>query len=74
MNDFGLWQRCYTGPGNTALFNQALCDCLDRNDTNGDGFFDPVTDGDNAIDGYDFSQFLRCVSGAGVPANPACAD
>jgi hypothetical protein len=70
--DFAIWQRYYTLAGTTP--GGAFPECLDRNDTNGDHLFDPVVDGDGAVDLGDFSKFAACASGPGIPANPACDD
>ena len=69
--DFGLWQLCYTGSGNTS-FDPVKCKCLDRDDRNGDHLYNPPDDGDGDIDMDDFAKFAKCYSGPGVPANKAC--
>lgn len=74
LDDYGIgFQRCYTGPAG-AEFDVAKCDCFDRDDANSDGFFDPATDGNGAIDADDFLAFQACVSGPKVAANPTCDD
>ncbi|HOW71958.1 MAG TPA: FlgD immunoglobulin-like domain containing protein [Phycisphaerae bacterium] len=58
--DFGVWQLCYTGPGDPGQqFNKDLCFCFDRNM-------------DNAVDMNDFNAFEACYSGPSVPASPTC--
>ena len=59
MQDFALWQRCYTGSGG-AIADTASCARFDRN-------------GDNDIDEADFHQFENCATGPSIPfdgANP----
>lgn len=58
MDDFGEFQRCYTG----ISFGIADgCSCFDRNSNGG-------------IDNDDFLKFTACRSGPAIPANPACGD
>ena len=57
MEDFGVFQRCYTGPGRLLATN----DCLDAD-----------TDGDHYVTARDFEEFVRCASGPGVAAAPDC--
>ncbi len=60
--DFGLWQVCYTGPGDPeGKFDAANCQCFDRDD-------------EDDVDAIDFQDFLSCWSGPAIPANPACDD
>lgn len=69
--DFGMWQVCYTRPAPTAPLSPE-CDCLDREDANGDGFFNPPVDGDGDVDLDDFLKFQLCASGPAVPASKDC--
>ncbi len=63
MDDFGTFQRCYTGsnppPG---VYNDA-CRCLDRA---------PAGAPDAAIDAYDLDVFTSCFGRSGVPAPAGC--
>ena len=69
--DFGLWQLCFTGP-NGLGFDAGRCECLDRDDKNGDHLYNPPDDGDGDVDMDDFAKFAKCYSGPGVPADKAC--
>lgn len=53
MDDFAAYQLCYTGPGQTALFDSRACYCFD-------------TDGDSDVDEMDLNQFARCATGPGI--------
>jgi hypothetical protein len=64
MDDFGAFQRCYSGSG---VPYPPGCGDFDRPEA---GF--PNGDGD--VDSQDFAAFLLCVSGPKVPANKACDD
>lgn len=57
MNDFAVFQRCFTGAATGLLPG---CNCFDRN-------------ANSAVGTDDFNKFKLCGSGAGVPANPLCA-
>jgi hypothetical protein len=57
MEDFGLFQRCLTGPGPVAL--TAECACFDRTK-------------DEDVDSDDFIFFDNCFSAPAVPADPNC--
>ena len=70
--DFAILQRCLTFPG--GLVPGTECDCLDREDMNDDGRFDPQTDGNGEVSMMDVIAFEACASGATVPADPACDD
>jgi hypothetical protein len=64
MDDFGAFQRCFTGPAPLAGgYNPAMCHCFDRF---------PVGAPDNVIDNNDLQAFLSCARGAGLPAPPTC--
>lgn len=71
--DFGLWQLCFTGSV-LDQFDAAKCDCLDRDDTDNDGFFSPDRDGNGLIDSADFDAFVQCFSGPTVLALTTCDD
>jgi hypothetical protein len=60
MDDFGVFQTCYSG-SDPRPSTPAYCFCFDR-DTN------------SRIDETDFAAFTACATGAGVPwsATPAC--
>lgn len=58
QDDFGLWQRCLSGPHVVA---ESPCDCADR-------------DGDGDVDTIDFGPFGSCVSGPNQPADVNCDD
>ncbi len=53
-NDFGAFQRCYTGPHGGVPDD---CLCYNRN-------------ADDGIDGDDFAKFANCATGADVPFDP----
>jgi hypothetical protein len=55
--DFGLFQRCYTGPGLPQTNGPCPGTDLDR---------------DNDVDQDDFALFVRCISGPGRPSSPTC--
>jgi len=57
--DFGVFQLCYTGSGNTGSFDELDCNCTD-------------IDGDRDVDTDDLVVFEQCASGPGIPADPAC--
>ncbi len=59
LDDYGLFQACYSGPG-IAQTNPACAGAL--------------LDFDNDVDPLDFEIFTGCLSGAGVPGDPDCAD
>ncbi|MGQ9652208.1 MAG: putative collagen-binding domain-containing protein, partial [Phycisphaerae bacterium] len=58
LADFGHLQMCFTGSGEVV----ADTACLDA-----------ILDGDSDIDAADLQVFVRCLSGADVPANAECA-
>lgn len=58
LNDFGVMQACFTGPGGQYT-NAGTCHCFDR-------------DGDSDIDGDDFVRFQNCATRANLPADPGC--
>ena len=58
--DFGLFQRCFTGPSAPPSL-PADCKCVDR-------------DADEDVDLDDLIFFLNCRSGPDIPADPNCAD
>ncbi len=64
QDDFGEWQRCYTGPGGGPI--AVGCACFDVQGPSG------PPDGD--IDQADFALFEDCASGPTQPADPACDD
>jgi hypothetical protein len=59
QNDFGLWQRCFSGPGPEEWPDPIACGCFDR-------------DGDTDVDQEDFGAFQICISGAAIAADPTC--
>lgn len=59
QEDFGEFQRCYTGEG----IAQPLTQCAPAR----------LEGGDNDVDLLDFAVFEACLSGANVPVDPACA-
>lgn len=65
QNDFALFQRCITGPGDPFTFNEdfdgANCQCADIN-------------GDKDVDADDYDAFFACVSGPNIPADDTCDD
>ena len=60
QEDFGVFQTCYT-QDLPSFPQEHPCHCLDY-------------DGDDEIDQTDFTAFEACMSGANVPADPACKD
>jgi hypothetical protein len=58
LDDFGAFQRCFTGPAGTV---DGDCRCFDRPE---EGF--PAGDGD--VDQADFDAFINCASRAAVPS------
>lgn len=56
MDDFGAFQRCYTGPDQPRT---AGCHCYDR-------------DNNNRVDMGDYEAFKLCASGSNVPVNVNC--
>ncbi len=69
QDDFGIFQRCFTGrgPGQPPIpAEPAYCVCFDR-DSDGD-----IDETDLGSPG-EFNSFTNCRSGPQVPANPACA-
>jgi hypothetical protein len=63
-NDFGAFQRCYTGTDPNVGVPPA-CHCFDRPQS--------AAPSNNLIDVNEFAQFVACKTRAGVPANPNCA-
>ncbi len=61
QTDFGVFQLCYTGSGNTGLFNDLNCHCMDG-------------DEDRDVDTDDMQAFEACWSGPGITADEACDD
>ncbi len=61
QTDFSVFQLCYTGGGNTNLFNELDCHCVDP-------------DGDKDVDIEDLAVFDECATGPGIPADPACGE
>jgi len=59
QEDFGYFQTCMTGNGNT----QNSYECLDT-----------LLDNDDDVDLSDFVIFQGCMSGANIPLDPNCAD
>lgn len=59
QTDFGLLQRCYTGPTPASPYPVAACGCLDIN-------------ADLAIDTIDLDAFSTCYSGPNIAADPGC--
>lgn len=57
QDDFGLFQRCFTGSG----LPQTNGPCPDTD-----------LDGDSDVDQDDFALFQRCISGPGVSSDPLC--
>lgn len=56
MDDYGVFQRCYTGPSG-AGFDAAACFCFDRAHNNN-------------VDDLDFTQFTNCATGANITTIP----
>jgi hypothetical protein len=71
MDDFGVFQRCYTGRKEDGAppipLNPAYCACLDR----GDDDFDTQPDSDGDIDPVDLNAFTNCFTGASIPWSQA---
>jgi hypothetical protein len=59
LSDFGLFQRCLTGPAFPVLDPECICANLD---------------GDSDVDQDDFGIFQACISGPNIPADPDCAN
>ncbi len=62
QDDFGIFQRCYTGLNDPQQVFSTLpieCTCMD-------------IDGDQDLDQVDLIALTSCFSGAAVPAAPAC--
>lgn len=59
QGDFGVFQACFTGPGNPI----ATPRCAEAD-----------FDDDSDVDQDDFGWFQQCISGAGVPSDPLCAE
>lgn len=57
LDDFGAFQRCYTGPDRLLTANE----CLDAD-----------VDGDHCVTTQDLEEFVRCASGPGIRAAPNC--
>jgi len=57
MSDFGVFQRCFSGPG--VLQDDEDCACT-------------RLDNDDDVDQDDFGVFQGCMSGPNVPADPDC--
>ncbi len=53
QSDFGIFQRCYSGPIHEGPPADPACYCFDR-------------DGDDDVDGDDFTAFMDCVSGSAI--------
>ena len=62
LGDFGVLQRCLTGPGGGI---PSGCEAFDRPEA---GF--PA--GDSDIDASDVDKFLACFSGPDIPASASC--
>jgi hypothetical protein len=59
-DDFGVFQRCMTGPGDpTGAYDTQNCGCFD---------IEPDLD----VDQIDFIAFQACAGGPSIPANPDC--
>ncbi len=58
MDDFGEFQRCFTGSGGGLA--PGYCQCFDRNKNSN-------------VDLNDFAQFKLCANGAELPPNPLCS-
>jgi hypothetical protein len=65
QSDFGVFQACYTGPGQGVPVEPAYCICLDR-----PAVATGEPDGD--VDQVDLTAFEACASGPFLAANPAC--
>lgn len=59
QEDFGTYQRCFTGP--FGAYGLPACRCVDA-DVNG------------RVDLDDLAAFQNCASGPAIPANPDCDD
>lgn len=59
LDDFGLMQRCFTGPD--VVQNEPAC-LVARMDADGD------------VDGDDLQVFMDCLSGPHIPAAPECIE
>jgi len=57
--DFGILQRCLSGPG------------IEQTDS---GCVDARLDGDNDVDTDDYGIMKRCLSGPNIPGDPDCAN
>ena len=61
--DFGLFQQCFTGPGNPFTtnpgFDASNCQCMD-------------VDGDRDVDVEDLQIFVNCISGPAIPSQIGC--
>ncbi|HSW46778.1 MAG TPA: family 10 glycosylhydrolase [Phycisphaerae bacterium] len=58
IEDFGVFQKCLTGPGGGLL----------------DGCADANLDGDNDVDSADTQKFLNCLTAPEIPGSITCAD
>ncbi|MGB4256755.1 MAG: BNR-4 repeat-containing protein [Phycisphaerae bacterium] len=65
QDDFGLFQRCATGPSSSPGLLPPECACFDR---------DHGGRGDGDVDEHDLEAFLACESGPAVVAARACDD
>lgn len=68
MDDFGYFQRCYTGAGLGPVPSgqgYEYCRCLDRPEPG-------YPNGNNDVSPADFQKFLQCASGPAVPAVTNC--
>jgi hypothetical protein len=61
-NDFGYFQRCYTGDDVTAL--STGCKCMDKFGVGGSG-------ADTFVNQADYAAFEKCISGPNIPFNLA---
>ncbi|MBP7936847.1 MAG: hypothetical protein KA354_19570 [Phycisphaerae bacterium] len=61
QSDFGMLQRCYTGPDGSEKAGTIACRCFDRD-------FHGLGDGD--IDTDDLSAFMVCYRGPELPLSP----
>lgn len=57
MNDYALFQQCFSGTGTP--YTDPACSTSDLN-------------GDGAVDLTDLQLFIDCMSGTGLPADPDC--
>lgn len=60
MDDFAIFQTCYTGPGGVIPASAIYCECFDRPEP---GF----PKGNDMIDSTDLAAFLACVTGPAIP-------